>query len=175
MRSHGLFGFSVLEFVIAAIVLIVVAALAVPRFSQASDGPALSGDARASVAALRNAIERYCYDHVAWPSQKSDGAHEAGTEAAFIAQLTQYTDRDGVASQVKTPRFCFGPYLVDGVPPCPIGVRTGEVGVYVVRDATLPGHVAEAVAAGWVFNCDTGVIALNCDGADVEGVRYDRY
>jgi hypothetical protein len=173
MSARAVRGVHLVEIVIAVVMLAVVGAFTLPRFSQAapeSQRPPL----KASLDTLRNAIERYCYDHVAWPGQKTDGENPAGSAAALLAQLTQYTDRDGIASPERTARFCYGPYLRDGLPDCPVAGAAGRRGVHVVQGAALPSCVPD-VAAAWIYNCDTGTIVANSDAVDAGGRRHDEY
>ena len=173
MSARSVRGLHLVEIAIGIVLLAVVGAFTLPRFSQAapeSQRPPL----RASLDTLRNAIERYCYDHVAWPGQKTDGQNPGGSAAALIAQLTQYTDRDGIASPERTARFCYGPYLREGLPGCPVGSAVGRRGVHVVRGDALPGCVPDADAA-WIYNCDTGTIVANSDAVDPSGRRHDEY
>ncbi|MBN2448376.1 MAG: hypothetical protein JXO22_16735 [Phycisphaerae bacterium] len=165
---------SLIELAVAVVALAIVAALTVPRFSQAAE-PAATPPLQVKLDLLRNAIERYCYDHVAWPGQKGDGTRAGGSPAAFIAQLTQYTDAEGIVSPVKTERFCYGPYLADGMPACPVGALSGANDVFVVNDDGPPRYEPSRSDAAWLFNCRTGTIVANTDAVDADGIRYDEY
>jgi len=156
-------AFSLVELVIVVVIIGVIAAIAVPRISRGAKGAGESA-LRGSLASLRNAIDMYAAEH--------GGAFPAADnlQATLIRQLTEKTDVNGAAGGN------FGPYLRRGFPPCPVGLRTGDVGVSVA--ATGPA-VAEATAGiGWVYNSATGAIIVNCDDADDSGVpanTYDKY
>ncbi len=174
MRTNAFRTLGVIELIAVAVVISIGGMLIVPRLGHAATIPTKPAT-RAHLETLRSAIERYCYDHVAWPAQMGDGEHAAGSEAAFIAQLTRYTDRTGVTSQRKSERFRFGPYLRDGIPACPVEPRLGFAGVCIYSDDRLPRFEATAADAGWVYNCQTGTIAANSNVLDENGQRYDEY
>jgi hypothetical protein len=125
---------------------------------------------------LRTAIELYYHDHGAYPGQRPAATTAAaGTAAAFIRQLTQYTDAEGRASATPSETFCYGPYLQAGVPRCPVCSPLPKAGVHMVVGPGMPAYTPAADRAGWVYNCDTGYIAANSNGVDAAGVRYDAY
>jgi type II secretory pathway pseudopilin PulG len=163
---------SLVELAVAVVIIGLVAMSAVPRFGQAStSNPDL--DARESANVLRLAIEMYYHEHGAYPGRRGDGVHEPGTEQAVINQLTKYTDAGGRVSLSKSASYCYGPYLRRGIPPCPVQPHAGQVGVLLVGDR--PAYHEVATAAGWVYNCQTGDIALNSNATDASGAPYDRY
>jgi prepilin-type N-terminal cleavage/methylation domain-containing protein len=163
---------TLLELLVVLLILGVLAALAVPRFSRAAvDSPAAR--VRESLSLLRNAIERYYLDHGAYPGQHDDGVSGPGTPAAFVNQLTRFTDERGDVSKAKDATHAFGPYLRKGIPPCPVPPRAGMTGV--ALSATPPRYIATAAEAGWIFNCQTGDVAANSDEVDGEGLPYDQY
>ena len=172
-QGRELRAINVLEIVVVGIVLAIVASLTIPRFSAASDTskhPPLSE----RVAVLRCAIDRYLQQHLALPAQQPDGTHPAGSPEAFASQLTQFTDAAGVASATRSERFCFGPYLRDGIPPCSTGGAAERTRVHIITDGT-PAFTATAPEAGWVYNCQTGIVVPNVEGSDAAGRRYDEY
>ena len=163
---------TLLEVIVVVTVLVVLAALAIPRFSKASTGSERP-DPRSSLTTLRLAVELYYHEHGVYPAQHGDGTHTAGTEDAFLGQLTRFTDVRGHVSDTKDETHRFGPYLRLGVPPCPVVPRAGKGGVTMVTSP--PGYIPSALNAGWVYNWQTGAIALNSDATDPSGVPYDTY
>lgn len=98
---------------------------------------------------LRNAIERYCFDHGAWPGQQAGGEqYPAGTAATFVAQLTQHTDGSGQVSAHGSARHCYGPYLRSGM-------RGESVLMIDTREATLE---VDTTGVDWLFDCATGTL-----------------
>ena len=155
------------------VILGILAVLAIPQLSRAAAPDAGAVLAR-NLKVLRLASERYRQDHGVFPAQTGDGVHAAGSEAAFVAQLTRYTDAQGRASDTQDSVHCFGPYLRDGIPPSPIPPHEGSSGVHMLTGSAPLTFEPEAVA-GWVYNCDTGGIAPNTDAADATGRSYASY
>lgn len=172
--SKGARAFSLVELIVVVVIVGILAAIAIPRFSRGAEGAGGSG-VRGNLSVLRNAIELYFYEHGEYPGKNAAGAAAAGTEAAFVAQLTKYTDGDGAVSDTKTGAYIYGPYLRKGVPACPVAPRVGKTGVYMVSGTTAPAYTAGQADAGWVFNYDTGDIVVNSDTLDPDGVPYDDY
>lgn len=167
-------AFSLVELIVVVVIIGILAAIAIPRFSRGAAG---AGDSniRGNLSVLRNAIELYYYEHGEYPAEKGDGTNAAGSEAALIAQLTKYSTDEGVVSDTKTATARFGPYLRTGIPACPVAPRLGKTGVNMVSGSTVPAYTAGATNAGWVYNYQTGQICVNSDGVDAENISYDDY
>lgn len=163
---------SVIELIVAVLIIGIIAAIAVPRFSQAADDDD-GEELRQGLNAMRFAIELYYFEHGEYPGQLGDGVYDAGTAEAFISQLTGVTDENGHVSGERDAQHHYGPYLRLGIPPCPVPPRVGLTGVHVVDSA--PQFTPSAAQAGWVYNCRTGDVALNSDITDPAGVQYDDY
>ncbi len=166
---------SLLEVVVALLVLGIVAALTLPQLGQAATAPDEGLLLRERVQILRVAIERYYQDHNAFPAQHGDGENAAGTDAALVAQLTQYTDEIGHAAPTRDPQHRFGPYLRDGLPACPVVPHTLARGICLISGAATPGFREAATEAGWVYNFETGQVAANSREIDAAGCRYENY
>ncbi|NLG41825.1 MAG: hypothetical protein GX547_01140 [Phycisphaerae bacterium] len=163
---------TLIEAIIVIVIIGLLAVLAVPRFSQAEPQPQTLNP-RPALVTLRNAIEMYYYDHGVYPGQRSDGIHPPGSAEAFVAQLTAFSDAEGRVSPEKSNEACFGTYLRDGIPACPVPPRSGKSGVVMTTDP--PAFQEWAADAGWVYNCQSGAIAVNSNAQDANDVRYDRY
>jgi type II secretory pathway pseudopilin PulG len=166
---------SIVEVVVALILLGIVAALTVPHFSQAATGPDKGLVLREDLQILRVAIERYFQDHHAYPAQHGDGENAGGTAASFVAQLSRFTDEAGHVAATRDGTHRFGPYLRDGVPGCPVALTPGSAGVRLVAGAAPPEYDARAVGAGWIYNYETGQIAANSNAKDDAGRSYELY
>ncbi len=165
--------FSIVELIVVVVILGVLAAMAIPRFSEGATGDA-EAELKTRLAVLRTAIALYYDDHGAYPGQRPAGATAAArTAAAFIRQLTQ--PAEGHASSARSEAFCYGPYLRRAVPACPVSSPRPSAGIFVVAGPAVPTYDQSARPAGWVYNCDTGYIAANSDGVDATGARYDSY
>jgi type II secretory pathway pseudopilin PulG len=164
-----------LELIVVVVIFGVLAAMAIPRFSAGATRTTES-DLRSDLAVLRTAIELY-YDHGTYPAQKGAGAFgaEAGTAAAFVRQLTQYTDAEGRASPSPSATFRHGPYLRRGIPACSVPPGDPSSRMRLINGSAVPAYDATAPDAGWIYNCDTGYVAANSDEVDDRGVRYDTY
>jgi prepilin-type N-terminal cleavage/methylation domain-containing protein len=166
---------NLIELILAVIILGVVAALTIPRFSSAAPVADEGQLLRERLKTLRVAIERYYQDHGTFPGQQGDGQNAAGTEAAFVSQLTRFTDLYGHVKDAPDAGFPLGPYLRDGLPPCPVPPRAGRSGVYIIRASAGLAFVEHQTAAGWIYNCDTGQIAPNSNASDSLGRSYLSY
>ncbi|MEM7624238.1 MAG: prepilin-type N-terminal cleavage/methylation domain-containing protein [Planctomycetota bacterium] len=140
-------GFSLVELVIVVVIVGLLAAIAIPRFSRGAAGAtdsALAGD----LAVLRNAIEMYAAEH--------GGTYP--TVADFSDQLTTYSDAAGNTNASKTAVFEFGPYL-HAVPALKDGDAAGDDGILGVTGT--PSTETPAGNVGWLYDEDTGQIWAN--------------
>ena len=126
-------AFSLLEMVTVVLIIGVVAAIAVPRFTNAADN-ARNSALREDLVVMREAIELYYIDHGAYPS---------GTGAVVATQLT--TEIGG-----------FGPYVSE-IPPAPVGINHGETSIGI---SFLPQPALPLGSGGWVYHAATGNIWL---------------
>jgi|GEM_PF-1151280 len=178
---------SLVEVLVAGVVLGVITVVTVPRLTSAAatrDGNDHHDLLRQQLQVLRVAIERYYQDHGVYPGQLTDGQNPAGSAGALLRQLTGHSDSTGhvvtIATHPDTATHdqcnppILGPYLRDGWPACPVPPNEGSTAIVVIRGAAPPAFIAD-VKAGWVYNCDTGQIAVNSDAADPAGRPYITY
>jgi prepilin-type N-terminal cleavage/methylation domain-containing protein len=174
MRRHRIHGFSLVELVIVIIILAVISAIAVPRIGRGAKGADDSALGQ-NLAILRSAIETYSAEHGGkYPGAVADGAGgAAGSEAAFISQLTKFSDKTGNVSDTKDTATgkIYGPYL-HKIPTSTVGANNGQSGVKVVTGATVP---AVGGTTGWVYNADTGKLIANCGDTADNGLTYDTW
>lgn len=149
---------SILEITIAIVILGVIAALAIPRFSRAESS---GGDVelRARLQVVRTAIELYHRDHGHYPGRPGSATGPSGAAGAAPAEALLLEQ--------------LGPYLRDGFPRSPLRARPGPTRIHVVTGGV--GGAVETVDADWVYNADTGEIFANSPRTDGLGQRYDRY
>lgn len=117
-------AFSLIELVIVVVIIGTIAAIAVPRFSNAAASSANSALA-GSLTTLNKAAELYMIEHGGrTPAQDADGTVNTDP-AALVARLTKQSDDAGTGSGPSI----YGPYL-RSVPTNPVnGLRTIRIGV----------------------------------------------
>src|SRR6185436_16825731 len=93
-------GVSVVELIIAIVILGLLAALAIPRFSRAGQGTA-EDELRHRLSVLRTAIELYRTQHSGYPGT-IDGQPAADAASVFVAQLAGRSSADGRACQIES-------------------------------------------------------------------------
>lgn len=165
-------GFSLVELVIVIVIIGILAAIAVPRFSHASNNSAESAF-RYDLKTLRHAIDLYAAEHRGdWPGLRDAGSG-AGLQngTAYARQLTWYTDESGDAVTARDATHIFGPYLVK-IPALPIGSRAGQNAVATTNHFSTPGVHGDAV--GWEAEHYFGRIRANLPDSEVgsDGVPY---
>ena len=144
MASHNKPGFTLLEVVIVAAIIAVLAAIAIPRLgrgTQAADEAALEKD----LAVLRKAIDHYAVEHLG----------EYPHTIAINAQLTRYTDEKGKVRNNPDSTHIYGPYL-RSIPPLPVGIRKGNTKI----------AAADAEDVGWIYRRADGHIRANTGPAE---------
>lgn len=140
-------GFSLVELIIVVVIVGLLAAIAIPRFSRGAANTnvtAFSGD----LAVIRNALELYAVEH--------NGVYP--TAANFEAQLTQFTNEAGDVSENGGPGFELGPYLI-AMPDLKVGPARGFAGVEAV--AGTPSAASGNAGVGWLYDQATGRIWPN--------------
>lgn len=166
-------GFTLIELLVVLTLLAILAAIVVRPFGGSTEDARVTA-LRANLAKLRNAVELYYQEHNnTFPGAVSaaDGttpvANSQDGARAFVAQLTQYTDKHGKASATRDPAFRFGPYIkTSSLPPNPLALN--EAGN---RNVAVDITTADITAAapdptprdntGWKFYAKTGRLIAN--------------
>jgi general secretion pathway protein G len=147
-------GFTLLEMVLVVVIIGMIAAIAMPRFSRGAAGATDSAVA-GNLAVLRNAIDLYQAEH--------NGTYP--TTATIAAQLTTYTDAASGTATTKDATHIYGPY-VRSVPPLPVGARKSQTGI----------AASDASTVGWIYDSAAGNIITNTTTeADSAGKLYNQY
>jgi general secretion pathway protein G len=167
---RGLRGFTVVEILIVAVMLGVLAVLVAPRLSDATE-PKRNASLRDDLRYLRTQIIVYRAQHRGMaPGYPGGQTSAAPTFEAFAAQLTRPTNPAGVVGPGNDPTFPLGPYLLR----LPINAVNGSSAIrFVPADQPFPR--TPAGPEGWVYQPSTGTLAANVAGADARGVDYFDY
>jgi prepilin-type N-terminal cleavage/methylation domain-containing protein len=131
---HG--AFSLTELVIVLVILAVITAIAIPRFSVAAENARASA-LLADAYTLQSAVQHYAAEHTGrTPAHNVDGSLADG--ALFARRLLERTDETGTPS----PTGLFGPYL-----------RTMPMNAVNGRDSFRVGGAAGGEDSdGWQFD-----------------------
>lgn len=142
LRSRG---FSLAELVISLVILAVITAIAIPRFSIAGESARASA-LLAAAHTLQTAVEHYAAEHMGrTPAQNADGSLTDG--AMFARRLLERTDESGAIS----PGGPFGPYMRSMPVNSVNGLDTFRVG----------GAEAGGDTHGWQFDPDAAQVAAD--------------
>ena len=147
-------GFTLVEILIVVVILGILAAIVIPQFTEASTEAKLSSLCT-DLQTLRSQIELYKIQHNDIPPD----------DAAFVAQMTTYSDIDGATAAAKTAVFCYGPYI-QKVPVNQFNNRLDGTGIHGKLDNT--GTVGDDVGS-WEYNDTLGTIYAD-DDYDQDGV-----
>jgi general secretion pathway protein G len=180
-------GFTLVELLIVAIILAILAAIVVPQFASTTND-AEEAALRANLAAIRTSVDLYRQQHGEYPSLSAStggtctggtaGSGAAESADALAEQLTRYTNSSGQSCSLTVGgSFPYGPYLKeDGLPANPI---TGSAAVAIVGAADSGAGDLEMAAdgadLGWKYDVVSGKFIANDSGTDSKGVRYDTY
>jgi len=164
---QGAKGFTLVELLIVVIIIGILAAVAIPQFSDSTTDAKLAA-VDANLAAMRSAIELFYHEHGgAYPGVEQQ--HTAGGGAladhtdeadAWVKQLTMYSNTDGDTSDTKGASYPKGPYL-KSVPSNPLAVSGAtDDGVEVTDDAG-PLTADASPTTGWKSSNVTGRVIVN--------------
>ncbi|MGB0468375.1 MAG: type IV pilin protein [Pontibacterium sp.] len=166
--DHKTGGFTLVELLIVVIILAVLAAIVVPQFASSTDDAKASA-ADSSLSNLRSMIDIYYQQHGVYPGANTaiptkscsgtNGSGNAGSNTAFLAQISRYTDKDGGACSVRdATNHKFGPYFKkDALPPDPFM----NVATLTMNNAGDLNMTADGTTGGWKYDTVTGKIIIN--------------
>lgn len=177
-------GFTLVELLIVAIILAILAAIVVPQFANTAQG-ANDAALRTNLSGIRSAAELYRQQHIStYPGANASntvvcgtgpGSGAAGSGQAFDDQLTMYTNAAGVACSVQNDGgtlYPFGPYIKENnVPANPVST----VATITVNTDTNLQMVSVTAGGGWLFSSATGKFIADDTNTDANGTRYDSY
>lgn len=160
-------GFTLIEVLIVVVLLGILATIIIPQISVSSEDARLN-TLKTNLGNLRGAVELYYWQHSSrYPGQydEADGttllANAGDSADAFLAQLTQFSDTNGVTDvNSGSTVYSLGPYLRDGMPVNPYNNSNAVTCDVTTTDVTartaVPGD-----GTGWKFYVKTGVLIAN--------------
>ncbi len=177
-------GFTLVELLIVAIILAILAAIIIPQFASTTID-AQESALRADAAAMRSAMDLYRQQHGAYPGTNAAtggtctggtaGTGAAATQQAILEQLTRYSNAAGQTCSLPgsgADTFPFGPYFQgDILPDNPI---TGS-GVFAIISTGNLVMTADGAGLGWKFDTAAGKLIVNDTNLDSQGVAYSTY
>jgi type II secretory pathway pseudopilin PulG len=163
-------AFAIVEVIIVAIILVVLAMLVGPQLTVASNANR-EDDLQAKLLNLRTQVLVYRAEHGGLPPGYPPANHAAPPNGeTFVAQLTQYTDKSGNTSPTGDRHFRYGPYLEA----MPVNPMNNSSAIRFIADDQLFPQTPRG-SEGWVYKPATGTIAANVGGNDLDGTPYFDY
>ena len=163
-------AFTLVEILIVVVILGILAAIVVPRFSNASAiarGSMVADDLRV----IRTQLTVYQAQH--WgvsAGYPSGDTSQVPTFVAFVAQMTKASTVAGATAEPGTAGYNYGPYLRE-IPTNPIN---GKNTVDIVADGQdFPGAARDT--HGWIYQPSTNLLKADCAGSDESGKAYFNY
>jgi len=155
-------AFSLVELVVVVTIIGIIAAIAVPRMSNATTRASASA-LQASITNVRKAIDCYYAEHSSYPGYIPGTSTPDGDR--FVDQLLLYTSRNGETSPAYGHPFIYGPYLR---PPFPVN-PTNELDTVEVK--ATPGVADPADGSvGWVAVLSHGYFGISAADTDLDDV-----
>ncbi len=151
-------GFTLVELLIVVIILAILAAIVVPQFATSTDD-AKEAALDSTLANMRDVIDLYFAQHGEYPASRADGASAANTPAAFIGQLSRYTDGDGTSQDTKDAAHPYGPYLK--LPQVPKEPMTNTRAIVIISAGSLALTADATDPGGWKFDSGSGRLIVN--------------
>ena len=175
-------GFTLVELLIVAIILAILAAIIIPQFASTTTD-AQESALRANLSGMRSAIDLYRQQHGEYPGVTASsggtctgtlGTSAGGDQQAIEDQLTRYSNAAGQTCSIAETGFAYGPYIQEDVlPDNPI---TGS-NVFAILGTGNLEMTATGVAPnnGWMYDTIAGKIIANDTNNDSAGVPYSTY
>ncbi len=134
------------------VIISMLAAIAVPRFSNAAQA-AKTSNLNATITRVSNAIEQYYAEHGRYPGYKPTTGEPH--ESSFVKQLTRYSDAQGDTKNTLEYPYIYGPYLRAPFSTNPLN------DLNTVKVIKTPTSSFTAGSTGWIAVLDTGHFGAN--------------
>jgi len=166
-RTSKYHGFTLVEILIVVTILGIMAAIMIPKFSNATE-ETRENMMKEELRMLRTQIATYRAQHWDTCPGYDDGGNIS--EQSFIDQLTLFTDENGNTNAVAGPVFKYGPYLRE-IPENPLNNKSS---IRMIPDGgAMPG--AGTDVDGWIFKPEENILRSDSPGTDKYGVSYFSY
>ena len=156
-------AFSLAELVIVIVIIGIIAAIAVPRVSQANRNSQANA-IRATLTNVRVAIDHYYAEHSRYPGYNPADSAPDGTW--FVDQLTKYSDSKGSVSSGYTQQYCYGAYLRPPFPTNPFN----NLNSVAVKQKT--SGVVALGSSGWIACLEDGSFDINASTTELESLDF---
>lgn len=161
-------AFTLVEILIVVVILGILAAIAVPKLTNASQ-TARENTLKDDLRFLRTQITVYqSQHHDVYPGFPGGDISSTPTEGDFVAQMTMYSDERGNTNATGTAAYKYGPYL-SRMPENPVN-SFATITIIGPGGAMTPDGTT-----GWLYSPSTGQILPNLTGTDSEGKAFTQY
>jgi len=153
-------GFTLMEISITASILLMLAGMAVPAFTDTIEDAQVAS-AQSMLARMRTSVDFYSLQHKEKFPGEMAGSWSAST---FENQLRLATDIDGNTASQGTAGYPFGPYLTEAIPANPFNDLATVLVIGPGGSFSAPDN-----NTGWIYWADTGAIKINCSESTSNG------
>ena len=180
-------GFTLVELLIVAIILSILAAIEVPQFTSTTDDAAEAA-LKSNLTGIRSSIAMYAQQHggtfpgavAASGGTCTGGTAGTGTadsNTALVDQLVYYTNAAGQACSIAdvpaggAVEYPYGPYIKSDIPNNPVS-NIGTITVVSSGNLAMTGSGADG---GWRYDTTSGKFIADDTNQDSNGNSYDSY
>ena len=152
-------GFTLVELLIVVVILGILAAIVIPQFASSTQD-AREAALDTTLTNMRGMVDLYFKQHNDYPSRNADGeGGAANSAAAFLSQLSWYTDVFGDAETMADSEHTLGPYLKRAQ--IPVEPMTNSAALEISTTGTLGMTATVGDPGGWKFDNRTGQFIVN--------------
>ncbi len=163
-------AFTLVELLIVVVILAILAAIALPKLSNASS-QARNAMLADNLRIIRTQIAVFRGQHLGVSPGFPDGdADSTPTESTFVAHMTMSSNKAGEVASVGTDGYGFGPYM-SSIPLNPVNDKST---VQIIgNSASIPGEGDDS--HGWIYQPSTSIFFADSNGEDENGKEYIDY